>query len=71
MGIYGFLGVYGYLRSSMGLYRCLWVSMSIYRYFWVFACLCVFIGVMGVYGCLWKFMDFWVSTSTYGWHEGL
>ena len=41
MGVYGFLGVYGYLWVSMGLNRCLWVSMSTYRCFWVFGCLWV------------------------------
>ena len=52
MGVYRFLGVYGYLWVSMGLYRCLLVSMSTYRCFWVFPFLWAFIGVMGVYGCL-------------------
>ena len=43
---------------SMSIYRCIWVPMGVYGYFWVF-------------GCLWEFMDFWVSMSTYGWHECL
>ena len=50
MGVYGFLGVYGYLWVSVGalwmfvgIYECQWVSMGVY-------------GFLGVYGYLWVFM---------------
>ena len=50
MGVYGFLGVYGYLWVSMGLYRCLWVSMGVY-------------GFLGIYDyCGMSFYRYYIQT---------
>ena len=67
VGIYGFLGVYRYLLVSMGLWY-----LSIY--IWVHGCLDTYSFRVSRYlwvsWLLW-FMGFWVSMSTYGWHECL
>ena len=67
VGIYGFLGVYRYLLVSMALWY-----LSIY--IWVHGCLDTYRFRVSRY--LWAswllwFMGFWMSMSTYGWHECL
>ena len=67
MGIYGFLGVYRYLLVSMSLW---YLSISI----WFHGCLDIYrfrvSRYLWVSWLLW-FIGFWVSMSTYGWHECL
>ena len=78
MGIYGCLGVYGYLWVSVYVTMGIWVSMGVYGSLWVFISVTIHGYVvhgrlwvahgrlMGVYGRSWLYDCLWVFMRLYG-----